>query len=247
MGSGMTPVTGWAVSVVINEPLPAGAGRSGEVAVRMGEVCVTLTLMQSRSVPRSEPAVPTLYPSPSVTDAVIVPSGLVGAVGTVRIAVPDSASIVIVAVAGSSSASSTPVFLYATCTVRSAIGAGEAFTVYDTGCPASTVSESARIVTVLSGWGASRGHSRSFHGRSRSRFGNLRRWRRTATSRKRERDERDQHEQPVRQIRARETRIPEAAFARHRYPNFTYNVSTGTPDIDYTRITISCNASSKRR
>ena len=209
----------WATvsSVVINvsTTLPAGAEivtSVGLSVVRMGEVCVTLTL-SSRStagagaavtlkstgspsttesvtavmvtefagggglmmtgsvmtgpvmagpvgavddavtVTEAEPAVPTLYPSPSVTDAVIVPSGLVGAVGTVRIAVPDSASIVIVAVAGSSSASSTPLFLYATCTVRSAIGAGEAFTVYDTGSPAATMSESARIVTV--GWGGS--------------------------------------------------------------------------------------------
>ena len=99
-------------------------------------------------------AVPTVYPSPSVTDAVIVPSGP-SAVGTVSIAASDPASIVIVA--GSSSASSTPVLKNITCTVRSAVGAGEAFTVYDTSFPASTVSESARIVTVLSVlcWGAS--------------------------------------------------------------------------------------------
>ena len=120
----------------------SGDGRSGGAV----DDAVTVT--------KAEAAGPTVYPSPSVTDAVIMPLGPVVAVGTVSIAASSPASIVIVVGSGSA-ASSAPVNI--TCTVRSATGAGEAVTVYDTGSPAATMSESARIVTLLSVlcWGAS--------------------------------------------------------------------------------------------
>ena len=151
-----SPSTTESVSAVMVTEFAGGGGLMMTGPVMTGPVVEPPPVDDAVTVTEAEPAGPTVYPSPSVTDAVIVPPGLVGAVGTVSIAASNPAPIVIVIVAGSSSASSTPVFVYATCTAKSVVGAGEAFTVYDTGCPASTVSESARIVTVLSVlcWGA---------------------------------------------------------------------------------------------
>ena len=102
---------------------------------------------------------------------------------------------------------------------------------YDTGCPASTGSESARIVTVLR-WGASGVAA----GASMVASGTCRRWRRTAASCKRERDYRDL-DVPARtastsprkgEFPTRRWRVIIGAIGALR---FMYNVSKGTPDI----------------
>ena len=154
----------------------------------------------------AEAAGPTVYPSPSVTDAVIVPAGLVGAVGTVSIAAPDP---------GVDRDRRRQRLrrqlhlgmhkLHVHRQVRDRRRGGVHRVRYQLSCCHRVRISENRHRALRARLGSLRGH-RSYRGR----FGNLRPWRRTATSRKRERDYRDQHEQPVRQVRVREN-----ASAKH--------------------------------